>query len=257
MSEAPISEADLQAYADGRLDESRRAAVEAWLAAHPEEAERVADYRRLSEALRAAYDAVLAEPMPERLSRAPSVRRRWRRSVAAAGLVLVGIAIGAAAGWQLHERRPSATAADSGALMAQRAAVAHATYSPEVRHPVEVGADQEAHLVAWLSKRLGAPLRAPKLEEVGYSLVGGRLLPGESGPVAHFMYQCNQGTRITLYVRTEAGNNRETAFRYAKEGNVRVFYWIDRKLGYALSSADISKDDLFKVANAVYQQLNP
>ncbi len=141
--------------------------------------------------------------------------------------------------------------------MARRAAIAHATYSPEVRHPVEVGADQEAHLVAWLSKRLGAPLRAPKLEDVGYSLVGGRLLPGENGPVAHFMYQCNQGTRVTLYVRTEASNNRETAFRYAKEGNVRVFYWVDRKLGYALSSADISKEDLFKVANAVYRQLNP
>jgi anti-sigma factor RsiW len=126
-----------------------------------------------------------------------------------------------------------------------------------VRHPVEVGADQEAHLVAWLSKRLGAPVRAPKLEEVGYSLVGGRLLPGENGPVAHFMYQGNQGTRVTLYVRAEAIGNRETAFRYAKDNNVRVFYWVDRKLGYALSSADISKEDLFKVANAVYHQLNP
>jgi anti-sigma factor RsiW len=83
------------------------------------------------------------------------------------------------------------------------------------------------------------------------------LLPGDNGPVAHFMYQSNQGTRITLYVRTEAVGNRETAFRYAKEGNVRVFYWVDRKLGYALSSAEIGKDDLFKVANAVYQQLNP
>ena len=141
--------------------------------------------------------------------------------------------------------------------MARRAAVAHATYSPEVRHPVEVGADQEAHLVAWLSKRLGAPVRAPQLEGVGYSLVGGRLLPGDSGPVAQFMYQCQRGTRVTLYVRTEAVNNTQTAFRYAKEGNVRVFYWVDRKLGYALSSADISKDDLLKVSNAVYQQLNP
>jgi anti-sigma factor RsiW len=141
--------------------------------------------------------------------------------------------------------------------MARRAAVAHATYSPEVRHPVEVGADQEAHLVAWLSKRLGAPLRAPKLEAVGYSLVGGRLLPGDTGPVAHFMYQCNRGTRVTLYVRTEAAGNRETAFRYAREGSVGVFYWVDREMGYALSSNDISKDDLLKVANAVYQQLNP
>ena len=258
MSEAPITEADLQAYVDGRLDEGRRLALEAWLSERPEEAERVADYRRLADALRASYDPVLEEPVPERLGRSLRPARPLWRHALAAGWLAVGIAIGLAAGWQLHDARPVlAPAADAGALMAHRAAVAHATYSPEVRHPVEVGADQEAHLVAWLSKRLGTPLRAPKLEAVGYSLVGGRLLPGESGPVAHFMYQCKQGTRVTLYVRTEAANNQETAFRYAEEGQVRVFYWIDRKLGYALSSADISKDDLFNVANAVYQQLNP
>ena len=111
--------------------------------------------------------------------------------------------------------------------------------------------------MAWLSKRLGAPVKAPKLEGVGYSLVGGRLLPGENGPVAHFMYQCKQGTRVTLYVRTDATNNRETAFRYQTEGNVKVFYWIDRKFGYALSSADIPKENLLKVADSVYRQLNP
>jgi anti-sigma factor RsiW len=258
MSEVPVTEDDLQAYADGRLDEAGRAAVESWLASRPEEAERVADYRRLSEAMREAYDPVLAEPVPDRLRRPPHAGGRVRRYAMAAAWLFVGLAIGVIAGWQLRAGQPvPVPAADAGALMAHRAVVAHVTYSPEVRHPVEVGADQEAHLVAWLSKRLGAPLRAPKLEAVGYSLVGGRLLPGESGPVAHFMYQCNQGTRVTLYVRTEAGNNRETAFRYAEEGKVRVFYWIDRKLGYALSSADISKDDLLKVANAVYQQLNP
>jgi anti-sigma factor RsiW len=258
MSETPITEADLQAYADGRLDESRRLAVEAWVAARPEEAERIADYRRLADALRGAYDPVLAEPLPERLSQALRPARQFRRYAAVAAWLVLGIAVGLVAGWQLHDSRsPAAPVGDAGALMAHRAAIAHATYSPEVRHPVEVGADQEAHLVAWLSKRLGAPLRAPKLESVGYSLIGGRLLPGDSGPVAHFMYQCNQGTRVTLYVRTEAASNQETAFRYAKDGNVRVFYWIDRKLGYALSSGDISKDDLFKVANAVYRQLNP
>ena len=258
MSDAPVTEAELQAYADGRLEPGRRAALEAWLAARPEEAERVADYRRLAEALRGAYDPVLEEPVPARLHQALRPGPRLKRYATVAGWLVLGIAIGLVAGWQLHESQPPAPqTADVGATMAHRAAIAHATYSPEVRHPVEVGADQEAHLVAWLSKRLGAPLRAPKLEAVGYSLVGGRLLPGDSGPVAHFMYQCNKGTRVTLYVRTEAASNRETAFRYAKEGNVRVFYWIDRKLGYALSSADVSKDDLFKVANAVYQQLNP
>jgi anti-sigma factor RsiW len=98
---------------------------------------------------------------------------------------------------------------------------------------------------------------APKLEAVGYNLVGGRLLPGENGPVAHFMYQCKAGTRVTLYVRTAANNNRESAFRYEVEGPVKVWYWIDRKFGYALSSGDIPKETLLNVANAVYTQLNP
>jgi|SRR5688572_1137563 len=259
MSEPqPISEADLQAYADERLAAERRAEVEAWLAARPEEMERIADYRRLHHELRAAYHPVLDEPVPEHLARLARRPRQWRRLAGVAAWLALGMALGGIAGWELRGTRPAASpGAEVGALMARRAAVAHATYSPEVRHPVEVGADQEAHLVAWLSKRLGAPLRAPKLDEVGYSLVGGRLLPGDQGPVAHFMYQSPRGTRITLYVRTEVSGNRETAFRYAREANVGVFYWIDRKMGYALSSGDVSKDDLLNVANAVYRQLNP
>lgn len=258
MSDAPFTEAELQAYVDDRLDAARRAELEAWLAERPEEAERIAAYRRLGDELRELYAPLLEEAVPPSLAAFGPARARWRRVAAVAGWVAVGAALGGLAGWELRETRPEVAAApEVGAAMARRAAIAHATYSPEVRHPVEVGADQEAHLVAWLSKRLGAPLRTPKLEAVGYSLVGGRLLPGDNGPVAHFMYQCNRGTRVTLYVRTEMAGNRETAFRYAREGNVGVFYWVDRKLGYALSSADISKEDLLKVANAVYQQLNP
>lgn len=257
MSDPLVTEADLQAYADGKLPEQRRAAVAAWLAAHPEDAERIEGYRQLAAELRTSYDRVLDEPVPKRLERALRAGRA-RRMAVVAGWVGLGAALGAIAGWQLHGTQPTpASAGDAAALMAHRAVVAHATYSPEVRHPVEVGADQEAHLVAWLSKRLGTPLRAPKLETVGYSLVGGRLLPGEHGPVAHFMYQCNRGTRVTLYVRSDMAPNRSTAFRYSREGSVGVFYWVDSRLGYAVSSADISKEDLLNVANAAYQQLNP
>jgi len=252
-----ISEADLQAYADGELPESLRADVAAWLASHPEDAERIEAYRRIAEDLRSTYHSVLEEPVPERLRR--TVRRAGtRRAAMIAGWMIVGAALGAIAGWQIHSLQPSAAATgDAAAGLPRRAAVAHATYSPEVRHPVEVGADQEAHLVSWLSKRLGTQLRAPKLESVGYTLVGGRLLPGENGPVAHFMYQCNRGTRVTLYVRNDVASNRSTAFRYSREGNVDVFYWVDSKVGYAVSSGDISKDYLLNVANAAYQQLNP
>ena len=257
MSELPVSEADLQAYADGRLAEERRASVEAWLAARPEEAERIAAYRRLAHEVREAYDAMLSEPVPPRLAQAASRRLPWRRIAAAVAWIALGAAIGAPAGWQLKPERPVVQAAPDTTIIARRAAIAHATYSPEVRHPVEVGADDEQHLVAWLSKRLGVKLRAPKLDDAGMSLVGGRLLPGDSGPVAQFMYQSQNGRRLTLYVRTEASRNRETAFRYARENNVGVFYWIDREVGYALASADLSKEELLRLANLVYKKLEP
>ena len=66
----PVNEHDLQAYADGELPEERRAAVAAWLAAHPEDAERIENYRHLAEELRSTYEGVLAEPVPEHLERA-------------------------------------------------------------------------------------------------------------------------------------------------------------------------------------------
>jgi anti-sigma factor RsiW len=255
VTEAPISEADLQAYADGRLAPERRREVEAWLGSHPEEAERVAAYRRLAQEVRAAYDGMLREPVPERLAHVMQRRLPWRRFGALAAGLLLGMAVGVPAGWYVRPERTVVQNPPDGTLLARRAAIAHAVYSPEVRHPVEVGADDEQHLVAWLSKRLGAKLRAPKLDEVGMSLVGGRLLPGDSGPVALFMYQAQNGRRLTLYVRTEAARNRETAFRYARENNVGVFYWIDREMGYALASADLSRDELLRLANLVYKQL--
>ncbi|MGH8724755.1 MAG: anti-sigma factor family protein, partial [Burkholderiales bacterium] len=64
MTDHPVTEADLQAYADGELPEERRAAVAAWLAAHPDDAERIEGYRRLAEELRGTYRGVLDEPVP-------------------------------------------------------------------------------------------------------------------------------------------------------------------------------------------------
>jgi len=255
----PIGESELQAWVDDRLPPERRAEVEAWLADRPEELERVTAYQEMNAQLRSQFDAVLEEPVPERLEAFAQPRSRWRRAAAVAGWLVVGAAVGGTAGWELRALQTPAPIAMQGQQpqLAHRAALAHATYAPEVRHPVEVGADQEQHLVAWLSKRLGGDVRAPKLDGEGMALVGGRLLPRDPGPVAQFMYQNAQGRRVTLYVRTEAIDQRETAFRYAREANVRVFYWIDRKFGYALSSADLDREELLRLANVVYQQLNP
>jgi anti-sigma factor RsiW len=251
VSRLPVTDAELHAHVDGVLSPARNADVEAYLAEHPEDATRVAAYREQLLVLRREYDAVLNEPLPSRLGVAGRGRPRsaWRYG-ALAVVLLLGIAIG----WQLHAYR--ANERNESSAWPRRAAIAHVVYSPEVRHPVEVGADQEAHLVAWLSKRLGSPLKVPHLAGVGYALVGGRLLPGERGPVAQFMYQDGKGQRLTLYVRVNPDPNREAAFQFAQERGVGVFYWVDRQLGYALSG-EIEKAELLRVATAVHRQLNP
>ena len=63
----PVTEDELHAYVDGELPVERRADVEAWLAAHPDEAERVQSWRAMAEMLHARYDAVAQEPVPARL----------------------------------------------------------------------------------------------------------------------------------------------------------------------------------------------
>ena len=254
---APVTEAELQAWVDGQLAPARRAAVDAYLAQHPDQQARLQSYRATNAALRVRYNPVLDQAIPPGLARRPAANESWRRPLRAAAMLALTLA-GGAAGWWLHDAMPGAPTAAMASLgnLPQRAAVAHAVYTPEVKHPVEVTADQEQHLVAWLSKRLGAPLHAPQLLAQGYELVGGRLLPGQSGPVAQFMYHDASGARLTLYVSTEQTAQSATGFRFAQEGEVAVFYWIDGKFGYALSG-QLSKSALGKIADAVYTQLEP
>lgn len=251
MNTAPISEQELHAYADGRLDAARRAAVEAWLADHPDMRQTLADWRIQGEQMHRAFDSVLDEPVPTRLSEAAKpAERTYSMRIAAA---VAWLAVGGVIGFFLRGPAPDATLPS--ASLPRQAAMAHAVFSPEVRHPVEVSAAEEAHLVAWLSKRLGADLKPPQLMAQGFDLVGGRLLPGEAGPVAQFMYQDARGQRLTLYVRRDDEASGETAFRYAQEAGIGVFYWLDGRFGYALSGG-LDKPELLRVATAVYQQLN-
>ena len=267
MSKLPMTEADLQACVDGQLPEARRAEVEVYLAARPEEAERIAAYRRQNEELRALFDPVVNEPIPARLSSQPRHRSlSLQRYAAVAAFAFISGSVG----WMLRSAvEPSAVnvvqtpgapqpylAQTDIASLPHQAAIAHVVYSPDVRHPVEIGADQEDQLVTWLSKRLGAQLKPPKLGPLGFELIGGRLLPGNEGPVAQFMYHDASGQRLTLYVTTEHKSQQNTAFRFSQEGPVNVFYWVDGQFGYAIS-AGIDKGKLVQVAQAVYDQINP
>lgn len=241
-----MDEQRLHAYVDDALDATTRQEVEAYLARHPEAAARVAAWRRQKQALHALFDPVLAEPVPARLlPRAPAAR--WLRYAA----MLAWLGLGVILGWL---GRGAAPPTQPLASLPREAAVAHAVYAPEVLHPVEVEAARQAHLVQWLSKRLGRELFAPDLSSVGFQLVGGRLLPAQDGPAAQFMYQDDQGRRVTLYMRVLAGAAADTAFRYERRDGVSVFYWVDGRFGYALSG-DLERGRLLELATAVYHRL--
>lgn len=249
-----VTEDELQAHVDGRLDPIQDAAVRAWLQQRPAEAARIRSYGAQRDALRCKLRERHDAPVPRRLH-LDALRQRRRDMLAgrlrsaAAGIALV--LAGSAAGWLARGAAPEPPAS----VLTQAAALAHLTFVSEVRHPVEVTAAQEAHLVQWLSNRLGRPLRAPDLGALGFHLMGGRLLPGDAGPAAQFMYDDDSGTRLTVFVRADPDDG-ETAFRMVERDGLAGFYWVDRGFGYAVM-AKAGRGQLLPVAEAVWQQISP
>lgn len=264
---APVTDDELHALIDGHLSPADRQAIEARLLQQPEASRRLADWRVQREALRALHAPLLEAPVPQPmrdvLGRAVATRRQtndWWRWGGMAASVVVAFGLG----WLSHGPWPGragtpSLAGQQSLAFAQQAAVAHVVYSPEVRHPVEVSASEQAHLVQWLSKRLGKPLAVPDLGPQGYQLMGGRLLPGDTGARAQFMYQNASGVRLTLYLGAlDTGPNgaagSETAFRFTDDGPVPRFYWVDQGFGYALAGP-LPRETLLALARAVHGQL--
>jgi anti-sigma factor RsiW len=252
---SPVDEAMLHAFVDDELSADDRDRVAAWLAEHPDAAANVVAWRQQGALLHAAFDPVLDEPVPERLRRlaeAPrSARVPWLRIAAGVALFAAGLGVGWLAQSERAVRPPEV---DIASHLVRDAFGAHQVFSPEVRHPVEVAASEEAHLVGWLTKRIGAPVRAPQLAQSGFRLMGGRLLAESGQAAAQFMYEDPSGARLTLYVRRMAAD-QASAFRFAESDGMAGFYWMDGTLGYALIGA-IGRDRLLPITRAVYDQLD-
>jgi anti-sigma factor RsiW len=244
---------ELHAYADNQLSRERAEEVAAAVAREPALAARVAEIRRQNAQLRDALDPWLAEPLPQKLLAATASgarrRSRWQSvALAAAASLVLGIGLG----W--FGRGEMLQLAGTPVTFQREAALTHALYAADPNRPVEIWATEEKRMVSWLSKRLAFPLHAPDLNGVGFALVGGRLVAGNEKPGALFMYENADKQRISLFVRKDAENSRETGFRYAYENGVGVFYWIDDACGYAISGR-VDRGQLLAIARTVYGQL--
>jgi anti-sigma factor RsiW len=251
---APISETDLHAYVDGKLTPERAAEVEAWLAARPDKAAEIANWQRQNEALNALFSATASETVPTRLdphliARSRPMPTRWPQMAAAAVVLL---ALGGALGWAGREfARP---APRDGVIT--MAVAAHALFVKENRHAVEVAASDRDHLVSWLSNRVERPINPPDLAPDGFSLVGGRLLPGhesEPGPAAQLMYENAAKERVTVYI-TAALPDRSIQKQFTTRDSLDAFYWSNDKITCTVVG-DLPPEQMQAVAKKVYQQL--
>jgi anti-sigma factor RsiW len=245
-----VTEDELHAFVDGALPADRLAAVEAHLAADPEAASRVAAWRAQIAAIRSRYGPVADEPVPERLTIERIALRasgHWRKLAAAAA---VGLLIGGAAGWFGHEHSNFGRNEQIARAMADAAIEAHRLYINEVRHPIEVRAD-EAHLLPWLSRRVGSPVRAPDLTAEGLKLMGGRLLPGPRSPTALIMYEGAAGERVTITC-TRAAREGSTAFHWQAAGEVGALAWVEGGLAFVVAGP-AERERLDRVARRVYE----
>ncbi len=257
-----IDDEVLSAWLDGELDAAQAVQVEAWLRDHPDDAARVQRWRADGGALRERLAPLLHEPVPDALRGAvlaqPGRAAGWRLAAAVAGLLLTGGLAGAGLMWQAQRGGLVALPAPG---WTQRATVAHAVYAPEVRHPVEVDTTQgteaeqraqEEHLSRWLTKRLGLPVKLFDLRAMGFELVGGRLLPDAKAPSAQLMYQNASGQRVTVYLRKPEASTA-AAFRYERQGDLGMFYWVDGPGGYALVGP-LPREQLLALAESIYRQ---
>lgn len=249
MADAPVTEEELHAFADGALPADRIAAVESYLAAHPGEAACVGHWRAQAAAIRARFGAVAEEPIPERLRlenillRASGLRRKIAMAAA------IALIVGAAGGWFARDYFVAEDSRQIARVLADAAIEAHRLYINEVRHPIEVRAD-EAHLLPWLSRRIGSPVRAPDLGEEGFKLLGGRLLPGSRGPAALIMYEGSGGERVTITC-VRAGSNDQTAFKWRQTGDVGALAWVESGLAFVVAGP-AEREKLDRIARRVY-----
>src|SRR5262249_39247605 len=147
------------------------------LAREPALAARVAEIRRQNALLRDALDPWLSEPLPPSLllasTRAARSRLPWLRpALGIAASLVIGVMIGWSGRDQVLQLEGTPV------TFPRQAALTHALYAADANRPVEIWAADEQRMVTWLSKRLNFQLRAPDLQSLGFSLVGGRLVAG-------------------------------------------------------------------------------
>ncbi len=258
--DAGVREEELQAYVDGLLDVGRRGTVEAYLALHPDEAERVTAYRAQNVALHQAFDFMTKIPLPagmegmaEKLSARP--RGGALRIVLRCALGLALAAAAGAGGWLANDQWTAVREQQQPfPSFTRRAIEAHALLSEEGAPALPGDAAESGKvLVGWLGGP--APRSAPDLKDFGLALAGGRIFFIGEQLVVQLIYEGGRNS-LGLYVGAVPvpGDARRTSFTFARQDGLSTFHWRQGRLEFSLIGR-MERARLLDVATAVHDAL--
>jgi anti-sigma factor RsiW len=272
----PVSEAELHGFVDGDIDRGRREAVEAFLAASPEDAARVETWRRQNETIRAAFAPVATGPLPWSLPLAPNT----------AGVVAMGPGAGGQAeasgshAWRARWfARLIGLSFASGALLAASAAyLAGRVNAPEAAPPSSEGLAPAGMNDTFVRRAMSAlreveppPAAArlspnregpgqdtaapilPNLPVEGLKLAGLRVMPGEHGQMSCLVYARPDEANIALCVE-KAADPGETVPRVSGNFPPAAIHWRQKGANYALVGA-LPEARLRSLADRVHAQV--
>jgi anti-sigma factor RsiW len=273
-----LSDEKLIAYLDGELPESERDEIAHALEHDAELARRAAGFTESAALLRAAFDEVLREPLPERLiaaargdtakvvslatrlRRRVGEQRRWWIGVPVAAS-LMGLMIGGGVGYFAAD--------EQGATVAQQAAsnLAVGSWLDNIAgyHKLFVAAGgSDAGLadvppndgdVRKVAQKLPADFRLPNLKPWGLVFQGARFLIVEGRPATQLFYTTDNKALGPLTLVVGTSTKPDIAPTFDHRDDVNLLYWRHHGHAYAIvGTADIGY--LWNIANDIAWQLD-
>lgn len=241
----PITDLDLMAYADGRLDPVRRHAVEAHLAGDPEARALAQTFIEQNASLQRSLAPIAAEPVPDRLV---AVLERGTRSRSPLSLLQAAAVLGVAVlsglgGWWLGTRAapvagtPPAFLAglelpSIGAVVGSLEPRAESAGEPATAAPREPTVVERT--APWFSDRLTVELRAPALGDQVASPELQRLIEIDGEPTVRFELAGPDGGSFILYLQARP-SGLAPDIHIVESARNSTAYWQDGPLVWALT----------------------
>ena len=234
-ADSPLSEADVQAYADGTLSPARAAFLRDYLGRDPAEARRVAFYGSLNEQIQRSFQTA-DEPASTAFKARRGAASRWRNAAgkprvrkAVRALVAVVIACAAVSGW-FAATQVTQQALNNAAVMALAETVAapYPAASPTRREP-----------------------SAPDLEAIGLRLVDERVLSlGLLQRATAFVYLNGDNQPVILLSTLALLAPAQPQWSARRIGDVRLLTWTAQRQRFVVAG-DARTHGLMRAADVM------